>query len=244
MLVPRRRAGERGDALFPAQSVMTTEREAGLMQRIPWSPLRLLVEGLLLGTLALTLLSRSGPAQAPARAGPAETPGATPSTAALVTVFLQVGVVPRLARVEAAAARVDRAVSAAHDVVEGYGLLASLFSQQAALLSGSSRELTAPALPPLGPVLTPQLCALLEDLALAGDELARLYTETAAAVSSRPFVEGLTSVAYWPRAQSVEALLRRAEGWVKTLEEETGAQVALPGVLGERALQKQLGWPQ
>jgi hypothetical protein len=40
-----------------------------------------------------------------------------------------------------------------------------------------------------------------------------------------------------------EAVLRRAEGWVKTIEQETGAQVPLPGMVGQHSLEKQLSLP-
>jgi hypothetical protein len=117
--------------------------------------------------------------------------------------------------------------------------LAEVLRQQALLLSGTSQDLATDrsALHLPSPVVTAQMDALLEDLALCSEQLILLlqeyYQPILALQKIPPSLSGmdtaLRGLGYGARVRSVVAVLRRAEGWLETIDHETGAHATLPG---------------
>jgi hypothetical protein len=97
-------------------------------------------------------------------------------------------------------------------------------------------------------VLTWQMDRLVEDLAYCSAQLAALLQEFGdaimqAAQAPMPNVgPALQGVAYAPRVRSLVVGLRRAEGWLHTIDQETGAHATLPGFTpGAPPIETQLG---
>jgi hypothetical protein len=175
--------------------------------------------------------------------------------AALVTIYVHTLLAPRVLHLEHAWALVNHQVQVycvgrhlgiavcfdggvnAHDAATL--TLAEVLRQQALLLSGTSHDLATDlaALRLESPVITAQMDALLEDLALCSEQLILLlqeYSQPLLALNQIPAtVSGvdtaLRGLGYGARARSVVAVLRRAEGWLETIDQETGARVRLPG---------------
>jgi hypothetical protein len=181
------------------------------------------------GALLLVVALRPWPGQWAAR--PAFVESALPplDQARVVTAVLQGTVAPRMARIERMLAQVDDAVTVYQAAVEANGTMAPLFTQQAAQLRGSSPDLAITPVLLLSPLLALQVRSCLEDLAVASEQLALLFDDAASAISTRPFREGIDSVAYWPRVRSAVALLQRTQDWVEILDHETAAHAWLPG---------------
>jgi hypothetical protein len=123
--------------------------------------------------------------------------------------------------------------------------LAQVFTQQALVLTALSADLAVLPVPSLGAWLPGrQIDRLIEDLALCSTQLADLLWDhvhaiamVAQAPTPRPGA-ALVGLAYGPRVHSAMTILRRAEGWLETVDHETGADVRLPGFApGEASLQ-------
>jgi hypothetical protein len=172
----------------------------------------------------------------------AEPPARVPS-AVLLTAFVQSALAMQVLIVEDALATANRAVLAycprsQHSllqcadlaVVTGGGELATTLTQEAGVLAQASQGLSSLPLPDLGRLPTLHLALLQEDLVVCSGGLARLLQEVAAGVPLAANVAATaSSAAYGPRVRDLVTVLRRAEGWVETLDRETGARVRLPG---------------
>src|SRR5947209_2168061 len=96
------------------------------------------------------------------------------------------------------------------------------------------------------PVLWVRLAALaLTCLALATESAAfaqRVDAHPPARVTPARTVgaEATDGVAYAPRVRNLVRVLRRAEGWLETLDHATGGHARLPGFGGGRSLEQQL----
>jgi hypothetical protein len=112
--------------------------------------------------------------------------------------------------------------------------VAAVLTAQALVLSGASQGFDMLLPPDVGRLPTLQLRCVSEDLALVSDQLAALLQESVAAVSRNPLeqtsdFQAAPRVSYGPRARSAVTILRRAEAWLETLDQETGAHATLPG---------------
>jgi hypothetical protein len=109
--------------------------------------------------------------------------------------------------------------------------LALVLSGQARVLLAASADVGTLFTPALERQLALQMAHLLEDVVLFADQLTRLFQETATGVAVPADVPALNvaSVDYGPRLYSLLPVLRRAEGWLETLDHETGAHATLPG---------------
>jgi hypothetical protein len=188
-------------------------------------------------------------------------------TAAAVTAFVQGDLAPRVVDIEMALTlanqqaqtycagyQVGLVLCLEHDVDPADGAamtLAEVFSQQALRLSGASRVL-ATRLNSLrlgSPLITIQMANLIEDLTLCSEQLVRLlqeYAQPLLRLGRLPAIaseagEAVRGLGYEPRVRSAVAILRRAEGWLESIDHESGAHVDLPGFTpGAPSLESQL----
>jgi hypothetical protein len=114
--------------------------------------------------------------------------------------------------------------------------LAQAFAAQSLVFRQVSDDVAALPLPDMGaPLLNRQIDRLVEDLALYGVQLADLLQEydstigLAAQALTPNASAALQGLAYGPRVRGLAAILRRAEGWLETIDHETGARARLPG---------------
>jgi hypothetical protein len=125
--------------------------------------------------------------------------------------------------------------------------LAGVLTQQENLSRSVAAALTTLSPPLVGMLPTLQMKCVLEDLALFGDQLARLLHDVGAALGippppAAPAEVPVENVGYPARARAALSLVRRAEGWLETVDHQTGARVTLPGLEpGAPALEQQLG---
>jgi hypothetical protein len=170
---------------------------------------------------------------------------AHPTQAVLVTAFVHTLLAPRVLVLEGALATANRQMLGGFPQEET-ATLARALSQEAHLLTGVSPDLTVLMPPQVGALPTIQVARLIEDLALVGDDLASVLQQIVTAVSGTPMGEEASGgpedcVAYTARIRHAVASLQRAEGWLETIDQETGAHVTLPGFeRGGRALESQL----
>jgi hypothetical protein len=144
------------------------------------------------------------------------------------------------------AARWGNAVIGCADLLTAppHSTLPALLSRQGGLLLAADAALTRLILPQLGPPLLGQLARLLEDLSLFCTQLAGLLQETAIALPVPRWPEPTIGVSYGPRVRAAVAILYRAEDWLETINQETGAHVTLPGFApGAPSLESQLNLP-
>jgi hypothetical protein len=194
----------------------------------------------------LVCLAMATPAMATAARPWHARPISRPSPATTVTVFVQTTLALRALVIEGALTTATRHLLGTYPR-ESNALLVRVLNQQAVLLTGVSHDLTGLLPPHVGALPTLQLSRLIEDLALVGDDLASTLQETVAAVSGTSLSEeqngGMEGcVSYSPRVRHAVATLGRAEGWLETIDHETGAQATLPGFApGEQPIERQLG---
>jgi hypothetical protein len=176
-------------------------------------------------------------------------------TATAVTGVVAEAVLPAAVAIETALTAATRAAQSYcvghhrglavcfESAVDGYDpatvTLAEVFRQQAQRLSGTSQALATDlaTLRLVSPLVTAQMDGLLEDLALCAEQLMLLLQEYAQPLLALgqlpPTVAGaqtaVQGLGYAARAQSLAGLLARAEGWLETIDHETGAQAGLPG---------------
>jgi hypothetical protein len=150
------------------------------------------------------------------------------TSAILTTVSAQVG------GIEAVLVTINRQAGAGHDVLQGTRALLSALTQGARALTAASHEFSALVPPYLGLLPTLHLKCMLEDLAVFSDQLAGLLEEAATPVTTPDYLAAATTVAYWPRMHGAVSILRRAEGWLETVDHETGARATLPGFAPRR----------
>jgi hypothetical protein len=132
---------------------------------------------------------------------------------------------------------------------ESNTVLVRVLNQQALLLTSVSSDLSRVPPPRLGALPALQLARLIEDLVLVGDDLAGVLQATVAAMTGTPInavsttgMEGCFS--YSLSVRHAVATLRRAEDWLETIDQETGARAALPGFApGAPPIETQLGLP-
>jgi hypothetical protein len=119
------------------------------------------------------------------------------------------------------------------------GRLAEVFRRQAQLLGGTSSFLAAQLVAVrLGsPLVTAQMDGLIEDVAMCSEQLMLLlqdFSQPLLALGQVLYTtsgarEAVRGLGYGPRVRSLLRLLRRAEEWLETIDQETGAHVILPG---------------
>jgi hypothetical protein len=188
----------------------------------------------------------------------------------MVTVYIQTLLSPQVRLIENGLATANREllaycgipgmlVAGCDDLTTHWGSLTSLalrrlLVQQALLLMGTAHALDGIA-PPLRVVGAPawQMARLLEDVALNSTQLATLLQEMAAALpadGAMPSTQEQATqlranrVGYSARARAMVALLSRAEGWLETIDQETGVHLTLPGFEpGQLPLEQQLSLP-
>jgi hypothetical protein len=173
-------------------------------------------------------------------------------TAAQLRVFVQRALAPRVRLLEGALVAASRQVQA-YCAARGLAIslcfeqdidvqapatqaLAQVFTQQALVLTALSTDLAVLPVPSLAARLPGrQIDRLIEDLALCSAQLADLLWDhvhaiamVAQAPTPRPGA-ALVGLAYGPRVRSAMTILRRADGWLETVDHETGADVRLPG---------------
>jgi hypothetical protein len=197
-------------------------------------------------------------------------PRRRPNPATTVTVYVQTLLTPQVRLIENGLATANSGllaycgipgmpVAACDDLTTHWGSLTSmalrrLLVQQALLLMGAVQGLDGVA-PPFGVVGASawQMARLLEDVALDSTQLATPLQEMAAALpadGALPSARELTTqlranrVGYSARGRAVVALLRRADGWLESIDQETGAHLTLPGFQpGQLPLEQQLSLP-
>jgi hypothetical protein len=159
---------------------------------------------------------------------------------------------PRVLVVQSALFEANHHVAAHLAGAEDDGALARALTRQALILTAAGAGFSSLQPPHLDARVTLQLQSVLEDLALASDQLAGLLDETATLLQTAPsleaggavIVEATRSVAYAPRVQSALIILGRAQEWLATVDHETGAHATLPGLApGAPSLETQLGLP-
>jgi hypothetical protein len=175
-----------------------------------------------------------------------------PSEAWVVTAFVQSTLAVRVLALDAALDTANKQVREHLSGREDDATLAATLHAQARVLTAISHAATA--LPPeLDAPETQQMACVVEDLALVAGQLVGLMEETATALEQEPALEAngaaiavdaTGSAAYAPRVRGALAILRRAEGWLVTIDHETGAAVTLPGFgPGALSLDQQLSLP-
>jgi hypothetical protein len=121
--------------------------------------------------------------------------------------------------------------------------LGTTLTREAGVLAAAAYAVASLRLPALDTTTTLYLALVTEDLVLCSNGLASLLGETAASVERLPLLRAqvvISSRSYAPRVRDLVTLLQRAEGWLVTLDHETGAHVTLPGFEGGRSLDEQL----
>jgi hypothetical protein len=175
-------------------------------------------------------------------------------TAARVTAFVRVTLAPYVWSVEAALTTADTGLLAycnvpnmnvgscaeftTHEGRMTHGQLSTLLLLQAQIVARASQALSSAVSPPLGAIPARCMERALEDLVIAGDQLAGVLSETADAVppleanaliGEETIPQRPAPVAYGRRILAVIMLLRRAQGWLETIDHQTGATATLPG---------------
>jgi hypothetical protein len=119
--------------------------------------------------------------------------------------------------------------------------LAGALLQQAAVLLEVSNDLSLIAPPPLGARPVQYMLRLAEDVALCAAQLAGLLDELAARAATVQSRNPLPDLPYTERLADALRILRRAEGWLGTIDHVTGARLTLPGFTpGAPSLESQL----
>jgi hypothetical protein len=176
-------------------------------------------------------------------AAPGRHPAARSRPGTLVESFVRGTVAMQVLAMEQAVAAAEQHVqSYRKDQVNGADLAAAL-DQQQFILTRASQALTVLQPPAVGPQPMLQLARMEEDLALFGVELAGLLAETARTVAQTVMPQATEGLDYEQRVRLALGILRRAEGWLITVDQETGASARLPGFESSRSLEAQLGLP-
>jgi hypothetical protein len=178
------------------------------------------------------------PEQAIAHTSPLPT-AIPPNPTAVVTAFVQQRVAPVVV-VEGTLAVANCRVLGLGDIHARSGDLIATLVQQAASCREAGVEFSSMMPPTLDALPALYMSRLLEDLAIFSDHLAGLMQDAAAAGSLTPSQEATDGAAYGPRMRDAVAILRRAEGWLETIDHENGAYVRLPGFEGGSSLEAQL----
>jgi hypothetical protein len=183
-------------------------------------------------------------------AASAATPRASPAgrstQGAQVTAFVRDGLAGRVVVLENGLAVANRHVLAYLAARESVVLLAGGLTQQALVLLGAGHDL-AGVLPPsqLEGLPALQMARLVEDLALFAQQTAGLLQEAVAALTTPAPAQtvgedAITRVLYLSRMRKTVDVLRRAAGWLDTIDRETGAHATLPGFGAGTSLDAQL----
>jgi hypothetical protein len=122
---------------------------------------------------------------------------------------------PPVLSLEGALATANHAALSFNPPPHGNGSLIALLDREALVAMAASHDLPGLASPPLD--------------ALAARQMERLLQDTATAVAQAAEPDKVMSLGYWPGVRRTLALLRRAEGWLETIDRETDAHVRLPG---------------
>jgi hypothetical protein len=191
------------------------------------------------------------------------------SPAARLTVYAETTLTPQVVRLEQALATANQGVQAycaarrvafslCFDQDVEYQsadteALSGMLDQQAHVLTAVSAALSLLPHPVLGADgSAQQMERLIEDLTLVTTQATVVLEEHAEAIGRMrqsvlhgPQVSrALQGLGYAPRVRSLGALLRRAEGWLETMDRETGAHARLPGFApGAPPIEAQVGLP-
>jgi hypothetical protein len=163
--------------------------------------------------------------------------------------FVQSWVGPSVLGIEHAVTLADRHVLVYRLNQESSTTLGAVLAQQSRLLEDASTTLSSLTAPALGSILTRLQERLLEDLAVCGRQLADVLRDTATALALPTSTDiqlsvEAVNVMYGPRVRAAVALLRRAEGWLDTINHESGAHARLPGFEpGAPSLESRLALP-
>jgi hypothetical protein len=213
-----------------------------------------LVLGSALAAWACTLASARGVAGVPRVSAPPTaallSPPVLPDRPAVCArAFVQSAVAPAVQAMEIALATANQHVRryagpaglltlsvqpATPSPQEGSDDAAAALVQQAFAVRAAGATLASLPIPAAGSWLTLQLGRLLEDLELVGDQLATVMQDTAQALEPPSMGAAKNHAAaqdpaYGLRVRNAVQVLRRAEGWLETIDSETGAAVRLPG---------------
>jgi hypothetical protein len=172
-------------------------------------------------------------------------------------MFVHSTLTMRILAMEAALGEATQAVAVYQAGQTDLTVLARALLEEARALSWATLAVDSVPPPPLAGQEARALWGLQEDLALFGDQCTRLLQETSVAAlqdswGNPRFASGHgfrssdppQDLAYGARMRSALAILRRAEDWLETLDQDTGAHATLPGFApGAPALETQLGLP-
>jgi hypothetical protein len=151
------------------------------------------------------------------------------SRAGLITAYVQTTLLPPVLSLEGALATANHAALSFNPPPHGNGNLVALLDGEALVALAASHDLPALVTPPLDGLAARQMERLLEDLEQCGEQLAALLQDTATALAYAAEPDRVMGLGYWPGVHRTLALLRRAEGWLETIDRETDAHVRLPG---------------
>jgi hypothetical protein len=142
---------------------------------------------------------------------------------------VRTAIVRQVRAAEAALAAADRAASLAQNRAALIAGVPAILDQQAGAiaLAGAGFALLAP--PQGGDRTGLQMTRLLEDLTVYCDQVGSVLWEAAADLRSGHDPTDRVWAAYWLGVDRALVLLRRAEGWLETIDLETGARARLPG---------------
>jgi hypothetical protein len=214
----------------------TADQVRGVSRRLPWLlALVLVMENLV---AAVVVLQGHLPAPAVHLVGPAAgalpvTAATPPNTAPAVSTFVQGDLAPRVVVLDDVLAVANEQVLAEHAAQVDPRAMSVTLLAQAQRLQAVGEELSSMPMPVVPSDVRQHLRGLVEDLLVASQQLETLLQETAAAETQETVNgplgrDGAVSVGYSQRAQSVVALLRRAQDWLRAINQETGDHVRLP----------------
>jgi hypothetical protein len=165
-----------------------------------------------------------------------------PRQAAAVTAYVRDVLSAQVLAMEGALVATDDQIRAYHAAFTAGTQVASfdlrplidqtvaVLTRQSALCTGLSHDVVVPSALHLGTVVTLQLAALHEDLALFSAQVATVMQETSTDVAGMPrSIESPRANAYPARITEALPILGRAEAWLDTIDHETGARATLPG---------------
>jgi hypothetical protein len=164
----------------------------------------------------------------------------------VVTLFVHMGVAPRVQAMVSILAAVNQALLRACPfpiktlnpcadaaAERGDAALVTLLTADADALTATGAALASLPLPAVGPQPRLHLGFVLEDLALCNDGLSSLLGELVAGLRLAT-VGGIApapvSVSYVPRVRHLLDIVGRAEQWLEVADHETGAHATLPGL--------------
>jgi hypothetical protein len=161
----------------------------------------------------------------------------------VVTTFVQQMVAPQVVVVETMFAAADQQMLGYGAIHAGTGDLIAALARQASVVRQSGLAFSSLEPPPTERQAMLQIMRLLEDLAVCSDQVAMLLEETAAVGFLQQRGQTAGALEFGPRMRRAVSILRRAEGWLETIDHETSARIRLPGFGEGQSLDEQLHLP-